>query len=146
MKLVCNYIELERLRYGDKLNIEMNLSESTAGVRIAPLIIMPLVENSFKHGVSTVRENPYIRLKMDIVENRLHFHIENSWEPEISNDHQGYREGIGLKNLYRRLDLLYGNHYQLDIQQDNGQFAVELVLHLDYGEELIHEREMHRRG
>ncbi|MBN2011490.1 histidine kinase [candidate division KSB1 bacterium] len=139
IKLIENYSDLERLRYGNKLNVEMDLPESTTGVQIAPLMFMPLVENSFKHGVSTVRNNPYIRLKLHISGNKLHFRIENSWEANGSRDDQGYREGIGLKNLQRRLDLLYGSHYSLSINRENERFTVHLILHLEYGKELIHE-------
>lgn len=125
IKQLKGYIELEKLRYGDRLNIQFNLRGEPNGKYIAPLILLPFLENSFKHGASRDTNSSYIKMDIAIEELQLQFKIENSYIAEIAKT-----EGIGLTNVTRRLELLYPNKFKLDISKDNGIFRVHLNLQL----------------
>ncbi|MFN8241758.1 MAG: histidine kinase [Bacteroidales bacterium] len=124
---LLGYINLEKLRFGNRLTTSVNISSNTDGLEIAPLLLLPFVENSFKHGVSNDLKNPYIKLNVDVTGNQLVFNIVNS----CSNNQihfEVYKERIGLKNVKRRLELLYPDTHKLDIIQEDDTFTVNLEL------------------
>jgi LytS/YehU family sensor histidine kinase len=104
--------------------------DETRDLMIAPFVLMPFVENAFKH-VSRDRQTNSIRLRLILTEQQLHLHLSNT----ISTEEQGKKElikpgGIGLKNVRRRLDLLYPQRYTLDIENSEKLFEVSLTLTL----------------
>ena len=116
LEIIKNYIDLERLRYGERLSVQLDLSAHDE-VRIAPLLLLPLVENAFKHGASEMTENPKIGISLNIQDQNVIFKvINNTRKSETSTD-----EGIGLKNLRRQLELQYDN-YELDTFEKDGIF------------------------
>jgi sensor histidine kinase YesM len=123
-----NYIALEKIRYGEKLEIAFTLSGRTEGLEIAPLILIPFVENSFKHGVSGRLTACWITIHLSVQEKGLTFKVENSL-PSSQEDVMGYKEGIGLKNVKRRLDLIYPDRYDLKVTQSAESHLV--VLRID---------------
>lgn len=122
-----NYIALEKIRYGNKLEIAFTVSGLTEGLEIAPLMLIPFVENSFKHGVSGRLTACWITIHLSVQEKALIFKVENSL-PSSQEDVMGYKEGIGLKNVKRRLDLIYPDRYDLKITQSDESHLIVLKI------------------
>jgi LytS/YehU family sensor histidine kinase len=118
-----NYMALEKLRYGDKLELSFTVNGKIDEVKIAPLLLLPFVENSFKHGVSGKLGSSWITISLLIDQDRLHFKVENS-QPTGINDEAGYTKGIGLKNVKRRLELIYKDQYDLRIVNEDTHLVV----------------------
>ena len=129
INLIENFIELEKLRYGDRLDVAFIVSGKASGKLISPMLILPFVENSFKHGSSTKLENTRIRIELKVGINAIDLEVENSKSENKVMDEQGYSEGIGLNNVKRRLDLIYPNRYDLLIEERKNVFKINL--HLD---------------
>jgi len=130
LKQLRGYIDLEKLRFGKRLKINTEITENIYGLLIAPLLLLPFVENSFKHGASNDLKSPFIDLKVSVKENHLIFSVSNSYKSE-SGKFIDYKEGIGLKNVKRRLELLYLNKHSLEIVQKLDIFDVNLTLELN---------------
>jgi two-component system, LytTR family, sensor kinase len=130
IKQIKGYIDLEKLRFGDRLKINTDLDGNVDGLMIAPLLLLPFVENSFKHGASTDLKSPFINIRTGVRDNILRFFISNSNGSEAGKN-EGYKEGIGLKNVKRRLELLYPGKHSLEIVQKNDIFDVNLTLELN---------------
>lgn len=122
-----NYIELEKLRYGDRLSIEFNSDSVPQKAAIPPMLFMTLLENSFKHGVSKTTENSWIRLSFSLVNEYLIFVVENS-KPIGSNAEKDFVGGIGLENLKNRLNLIYKDDYKLIMHEGDISFRANLKL------------------
>ena len=129
-----NYIDLERLRFGSRLDLEFNISGEIEGRVISPLILLPFVENTFKHGVNNKLRQIKIDINLEVKENKLIFEVENFKlkEQEGNNfptlNNHTYQGGIGLKNTRRRLDLLFEKDYTLDIKDEEDRFKVTLKI------------------
>jgi hypothetical protein len=125
-----NYIEIEKLRYSEKLRLEINFPDETGRLKIAPLIILPFIENAFKHGVSKFPGMAYVKIQMKIIDSKLIFKIENTKNPAIKTN-DNYSKGIGLKNVQKRLDLTYPEKHILDIYERDETFLVNLTIELE---------------
>jgi len=128
---VEDYIALEKVRYGDRLDVTFSVRGEIIDKVIAPLVILTFVENSFKHGVSTQTEDAWIRIDLNVCANQLKLLIENSKSKCFENLQNEHNHGIGLTNVKRRLDLIYDTNYMLDIREENDIFEVSLKLVLD---------------
>jgi len=127
LEILESYIELERLRYNDRLDLECEVVGETDSYKIAPLILLPFIENSFKHGASNDRTNPKIRIKVEINDNCLKLQVVNSTLGNKKKD-ETLSEGIGLKNVKRRLELIYPDSHKLEIKSGEKQFEVNLSI------------------
>ena len=127
IKIINDYLALESLRYDERLQVQFDVAVEDNNIQIPPLILLPFVENAFKHGVSETRENPYVDINLDVRGGRLHFQVNNSWDHE----EEPAEEGIGLNNVKRLLDLVYSNHYTLQIKPENSDFEIELTIDLN---------------
>lgn len=125
-----NSIELEKLRQNDNIDIsfQQNLQQADQ-LGIAPFILMTFVENAFKHVSKHTDQPNWIRIKLYLQQQQLHFSVNNSTSHNALNDVVRYG-GIGLKNVQRRLDLLYPGQYDLNIQSNHNSFEVKLRLQL----------------
>lgn len=131
VRLVEDYIALERMRYGDRLNVNFNLFGEVNGRAISPLMILPFVENAFKHGVSEELDESWISIDLTLKPENLTLKVENSKSiQEVTEDRFEYKQGIGLTNVKRRLEILYPEQYQLDIHESAESFLVVLKLNL----------------
>ncbi len=127
---VRNYIDLEKIRYGDRLDIQLNVFNNTKNISVPPLLILPLVENAFKHGVSQEVENCWIHIDITLKKNKLTFKIENSFnEAPIAPSQFG--SGLGLVNLRKRLEIFYPDGYELKTMQDESSYLVTIKLDLN---------------
>lgn len=124
-----NYIALQELRTesAESIRIEASIQETFPGYRIAPMLLIPFVENSFKHGIS-LREPSWIKLQLHNEGNRILFEIRNSVHARQGDDPEKTRSGIGLKNVLHRLKLLYPNRHEFYMHQDEKEFFVQLTL------------------
>ncbi len=130
MNLLVNYIEIEKIRYSKKLSLETNFPKQTDSLKIVPLILLPFVENAFKHGVSKFPGNAFVKLKIYLEDKTLLFRIQNSRNSH-SDDEENYSGGIGLKNVRKRLDLVYPEKYILNIDKSDEKFSINLTLELE---------------
>lgn len=124
---IDNYIELMRLRYSDKVDIKTDRDEILPDALIAPLITITYVENAFKHGVS-YQHRSFIHITTHVADGRLLFTCENSKHKESTEEHGG----VGLANTRKRLDLIYGNDYTLDINDREDTYFVRLDIPLRF--------------
>lgn len=128
LQLVKNYIDLEKLRYDIALSVQFVVKGEPSKVEIAPLLILPLVENCFKHGVSEQTNNSWIKISLDVNGNNILLVTENSKLNETQEDIGGYKEGIGLENVIRRLQLLYPDSHKIEILNEENFHSVKLEL------------------
>ena len=126
------YINLEQINYGNRLDLKIDITGDIKEKKIAPLIMLPFVENSFKHGVSNDTKSPFIKIKINVEGIMFYFDVENSYDPNKKKE-ESYSEGIGLSNVKRRLELLYPDKHQLKITKDNFVFQVSLEIDLSGG-------------
>jgi sensor histidine kinase YesM len=126
LKIMNDYIELEKLRYDETLHINFNYNIDNPRQSIPPLLLIPLVENAFKHGVSETRGRPFIDIHLTVKKQQLSFVVKNSSETSYTE----VTENIGLSNLRRQLELLY-SEYQLSVKQEQGTFVATLTINLD---------------
>ena len=127
LKIMSDYIALEKLRYDESLRVNLNYDVEDTKQALPPLLLMPLVENAFKHGVSETRGHPFVDIHLAIKNRQLMFVVENSSE-NLSQE-KDVKENIGLSNLRRQLELLYAN-YELSVQQNESVFTASLKINL----------------
>jgi sensor histidine kinase YesM len=128
LQMLSDYINLEKMRYDDKLDLHLSLPSSTEGVYIAPLLLLPFVENCFKHGTSKMLHNPWINLKIELKATSLVMKLMNG--KKSSQDTHDRHAGTGIENVKKRLELLYKDRYDLQINEDDEVFVVNLRLEL----------------
>lgn len=129
---IKNYIELEKIRYGNRLDVSLNVSGDTTGKKIAPLLLIPFVENAFKHGVSNETANAWVTIDIKVKDDTLTVKVENSRSNELAaTEKTNYKNGIGLQNVVRRLDLLYNGHHELRMEKESDRYLVDLKIKLD---------------
>ncbi len=128
-----NYLELEKLRQGKNIEIDFELQGEIGTQMIAPLMFIPFIENSFKHGVSNHLSSGYIDIKMNIEDSRIQLDVENSKASSMPTGHLNGKKsgGIGLSNIKKRLSLLYPKKYNLDIDDQPNKYRVSLNLNLN---------------
>ena len=127
LKIISDYIALEQLRYDDSLQVNLVHDIEDMRQALPPLLLIPLVENAFKHGVSETRGQPFVNIHLSVSKRQLQFIVKNSTEAYIED--KEVKENIGLSNLRRQLQLLYTDH-ALTVQQDNAQFTATLKINL----------------
>lgn len=119
------YVELQKLRFGDDVQLLMDIKNEAPSFAIEPMLLIPFVENAFKHGIGLV-EAPFIHIYLQVQERLLHFRVSNNYNRQnLSKDPDS---GIGLANVQNRLKLLYGDHHTLQIRDEGDVYTVELKL------------------
>jgi LytS/YehU family sensor histidine kinase len=128
-KVIRDYIELEKLRYNNRLTVDYQELIDNPHASISPLLLLPFVENSFKHGAGGTTGDVSIRIQLVLQNNQLTFEVHNTVDSDHNNGVNG-SNGIGLKNVQRQLDLLYPDHHHLSIGRENGFFKADLQVDL----------------
>ena len=123
-----NYIDLQRLRISDSVIINFTIEGNMEGRMVEPMLLIPFVENAFKHGVSYL-EASHIDIRLKIDNGDLQFRVENN---RIKKDRDPIQQesGIGLKNVLRRLDLLYPGTHTINIEENSTKYIVTLIISL----------------
>lgn len=124
------FIELQRLRFSkdDDIIIELHTKGEVSAVTLPPMLLLPFVENAFKHGISLANPS-YVIIGVDADKKRLHFSVRNSLHGRKDSTREDTR-GMGLRNARRRLELLYGDKHDLSIESRDREYSVSLVLEL----------------
>ncbi len=125
-----NYIDLERLRQGKKVNINMEIEGEVEDQLIAPLLFIPFIENCFKHGLNHHLNQGYIDIKVIVFDHTVNFYIKNSKPVHKPKQLHPKSGGIGLVNVKRRLELIYPEKYELNIEESPTTYAVNLDIEL----------------
>ena len=125
IKYVQNYLDLEQLRYGDRIDCSLEILGCIDDVKVPPLLFLPFIENCFKHG--DIGDAPMkVRISFqNNEENVLSFYVENSY---LVNEIEGRINGIGIRNVTRRLELLFGDKFELTSDQNNNKYCVLLKI------------------
>jgi two-component system, LytTR family, sensor kinase len=127
LKIISDYIDLEKLRYDESLRINFNHDIEDMKQALPPLLLIPLVENAFKHGVSETRNRPFVDIHLSVNKRQLTFVVKNS--AEAVEEERSVKENIGLSNLRRQLELLYTD-FNLSVQQGDSVFTATLKINL----------------
>jgi LytS/YehU family sensor histidine kinase len=127
LKIINDYLALEKLRYDDSLRINFKYEIEDLKQPLPPLLLIPLVENAFKHGVSETRNQPFVDIYLSSDKKQLRFIVKNSIEESAGE--KPVKENIGLTNIRRQLELLYKD-YDLSLQQNEKVFTVTLNINL----------------
>ena len=127
LDFINNYIELEKLRYGERLKISIEKELEYSDTKITPLLLFPFVENSFKHGVSKAVKDVWIKISVKSTINELVFEVENNKAPDDQSVHKK-NGGLGLENMRRRLDIIYPGRHKLTINSNENTFYICLII------------------
>jgi two-component system LytT family sensor kinase len=124
-----DYISLEKIRYGDRLDVQTNFDSVTSAnqLQVPPMLLLALVENAFKHGAAQIEGDCWIQIHLSVDQKRLIFTVENSVPEGIVP----YKSGLGLTNLKRRLEILFPEAYELITMPEDAQFLAVLKFNLN---------------
>lgn len=132
LKCIENYISLEKIRYGKRLHVQFERKTPVLNTQISPLLLLSIVENAFKHGASGNLENPIIKISIEQIDNKLYFSVWNTKNKHLRGAMgDSYKEGIGLKNIKRQLNLLYPSEHKLSIIDKVDYFNLHLQITID---------------
>lgn len=126
LRLIEDYIELEKMRYNQRLKLRFDKQIDHESQQVAPLILLPFIENAFKHGASETRFESFIDINLKLNNGLLSFTVVNSCEPKTEE----MKENIGLANVRRQLELMYTN-FNLDVQPSKERFSIALTVDLN---------------
>lgn len=126
LQIMKNYIELERERYGDKIDISWNITGEVRDKFIAPLMMLPFIENAFKHGTSEQIEKCWLSVDISVKENTLKAKISNSKNEYAKSSNNG----IGISNVKKRLAFIYPGSHELKLSDERDFFVVALLIQL----------------
>ncbi len=137
LSYIKSFIELESLRQNNDFHLEETYPEHTNNLLIAPFVLIPFMENAFKHVTEDKHQKKWMRIRIQIQDKKLVFNVSNSSTHNMNGSliNDTIYKGLGLKNVRRRLDLLYPDNYQLNITKLKDSYAVNLEVNL---EEQIH--------
>jgi sensor histidine kinase YesM len=128
MDYLQSYIDLQQQRFGKKVQVKVHMHTMDNQYRLEPMLLIPFVENAFKHGTGMI-EDAQIDIDLEAEKNILQFTVSNKYNP-LSAEIKDKTSGIGLTNVKRRLNLLYGKNHSLMISTNNNWFVVSLKINL----------------
>ncbi len=126
IEIMKNYIDLERERYANRLEVSINIEGDILGKYITPLLILPFLENAFKHGTSEQLEKPWLNMDISVKQKTFRCKIANSKDEELLKA----TGGIGIENVQKRLQYLYPGRHELKLGDEGDFFVVSLKLEL----------------
>jgi len=128
--LLQHYLDLEKLRYGERLQLTFDHTLDDQEAQIAPLILISIVENAFKHGVSGAIQRPVVAISIRVEKEVLYISVYNT-KPEVpQTDEMGYKKGIGETNVKRQLGLIYPDCYEWSYEESSTSYEVNLMIQL----------------
>ncbi len=123
-----SYVELQQMRFGNKVKVSMDFDAVASGLALEPMLLIPFVENAFKHGTGLIRE-PSIQIALSTSSQKIHFRVQNRYNSDFI-EAKDNNSGIGLANVKRRLELLYPESHILKIIKDKDIFVTDLEITL----------------
>jgi len=131
LEYIENYVELEKIRIGDKLSLDFNIQKTNLeNIKIAPMLLIIFIENAFKHSKNTLLPKIHINIDLRIIDNYLVFSVKNSYAGDNEERQSNVDSGIGLAVTLRRLDLLYHGKYLLENSKQNNYYQIKLQLRI----------------
>ncbi len=127
IEVLREYAELEKLRYGNRIDVGFTIEGNIYALKIAPLLLLPFAENCFKHGVNDELDQCWVNIYLHAEQDGLSFIMSNSFSKAKQKNEMG---GIGLRNISKRLELLYPGKYELQMNADDETFTVKLQIKL----------------
>lgn len=131
LKMIRDYIGLEKIRYDEQFDIHIDIPEDTGHLHIAPLLLLPLVENCFKHGTSNMLEQPWLNLHIHLKGDTMYMKLMNGKAKQEAEPLPQNSFGIGIGNVRKRLELLYPDKHVFIITDIEEVFVVDLTLQLE---------------
>jgi LytS/YehU family sensor histidine kinase len=131
IEMIEDYIALEKIRYGERLKIEIGIEHCNNHHLISPLLLIPFVENSFKHGTSRMLTHPTVMLNCIVSDRVLYFKLSNTKPSQAEEISLNGNRGLGLKNVRKRLELLYPGKHELQIMDNPTSYTVWLKINLE---------------
>jgi hypothetical protein len=128
LEFIKNYLDLEKYRFEDQLDVRISIVEHKTEKRIVPLLLIPFIENAFKHGGNKGNNKKHVYVTVEIANNEIRFEIINSIDTAAENGGMQKISGIGIENAKKRLELLYPGSYTLLIEKNNNEFRVNLKI------------------
>lgn len=128
IEIMKNYTDLERERYGNTIEISWSVEGNTNNKFISPLLMLPFLENAFKHGISEQIEKPWLSVDISVMSDKLRCKIANSKNEFIPHHNNG--SGIGINNVKKRLAFMYPDNYTLNMHDEGNFFVVSLSINL----------------
>ena len=126
LDLLDRYCAIEKVRFGDRLQVEKSIDPETTGCLLPPLLLQPLFENAVVHGIAQLPEGGRVQVAASRNQNRIYLKVENTWDPEAVSGRK--KNGVGLKNVQRRLEARYGKEAHIDVQTEEHLFRVSVIL------------------
>lgn len=124
MELARTYLEVEQVRFGARLQVEMQVDDACADCQVPPLVLQPLIENAIKHGIATMVDGGIVRLEGHVENGKLAVRVENSFDPDAPSPR---RHGLGLRNVRSRLQTRFGDAARLNLAAEHDRFSAEMV-------------------
>jgi LytS/YehU family sensor histidine kinase len=131
IQLIENYNYLYKIRFGHRLDVQTIINGPVEEWEIAPMLLLPFVENCYKHGVGKDRKSPWIKMGLSVQHSQMTFQLENSKTRIESPKKVTSNGGIGLVNVEKRLNLLYPGKHELKIIDNNETYKVSLKIKID---------------
>ena len=132
LNYISNYIELERIRLSDKTDITLEITGDPTEHYIAPLMLIVFIENSFKHFSVARDQQAFVHISIEQKDDVLHLRTRNSVDPAYIPQKNESKGGLGLKNVRKRLDLIYPRNYTLMIRKEEAYFETDLTINMSY--------------
>jgi LytS/YehU family sensor histidine kinase len=123
LDLARTYLEVEQIRFGSRLQVEMLVDEACGDCQVPPLVLQPLIENAIKHGIATMVEGGTVRLEGHVENGNLAIRVENGFDPEAPSPR---RHGLGLRNVRSRLQTRFGDAASLHLAAADNRFLAEM--------------------
>ena len=131
LEYIDNYIELEKIRIGDKLSLDLNIQKTNIeSTVIAPMLLIIFIENAFKHSKNTLLPKIQIKVDLQVTDNDLLFTVKNSYSDDKDGLKSDDESGIGLAVTLKRLNLLYPGKYSLENSKENNYYQIKLQLRI----------------
>jgi LytS/YehU family sensor histidine kinase len=127
IQFLQDYIDLEKIRHGEKVEILFSVQGAPDGLKIPPLLLIPFVENAFKHGVNAQFGNAWVHISLLLENNHIVFEIKNN-KPQTAAQRNLNSSGIGIENAKKRLQLIYPNKHVLEINDLSASFHIKLSI------------------
>ncbi len=127
---IKNYIEIEKLRYNQDLKVKLNIKGKLKTTKIRPMLLIPLVENAFKHGARNSKKNIFINIDLLVTSKIIHFRVENSFSKQ-TKPITAQIGGIGLSNIKKRLEINYGlENFSFNTFDEKNKYIADLKINL----------------
>jgi two-component system, LytTR family, sensor kinase len=126
-QFIEDYVMLVKMRYNDSVRIELLMEEVNEPYRIIPLLLIPFVENAFRHGPEQSRKGTWVRIELRIIDEKLHFHVSNGVNRAVKKAEIG---GVGMENVVKRLKLHYAGRHDLQVRETDNAYYVDLEIQL----------------